>query len=82
MVLGFFGGTGAKNLPCNAGDMGWIPSLERSQCFRATKPYAPQLLSPGSSACEQQLLKPVCLDLVLCNKRSHCKRGLAHCNQE
>ena len=38
MVLGFFGGTGAKNLPCNAGDTGWIPSLERSQCFRATKP--------------------------------------------
>ena len=30
-----------------------------------------QLLSPHSRACASQLLKPECLELVLCNKRSH-----------
>ena len=30
VVLGFPGGSVAKNLPANAGDSGWIPGLRRS----------------------------------------------------
>ena len=41
-----------------------------------------RLMSLSSSACESQLLKPKCLDPMLCNKRSHHSKKRAHCNQE
>ena len=50
---------------------------------------APELLSQSSRACELQLLsplkqlqKPVYLEPVLCDKRSHCNDKPAHCNEE
>ena len=45
----------------------------------------PQLLSPRATtteAREPQILKPVHLEPVLRNKRSHCNEKPAHCNEE
>jgi len=36
---------------------------------------------PLSRACELQLLKPTCLESVLCNKRSHRIEKPAHCSE-
>ena len=52
----FPGGTVVKNLPANAGNMGSSPGPGRS--------HMPQ----NNYACEPQLLKPVHLEAVLCNK--------------
>ena len=43
---------------------------ENSTCCRVAKPSAPQLL------------KPVCLEPVLCNKGSHCDGKPMHCNDK
>ena len=48
-----------KNLPANAGDVGSIPGLRRFHTLWAAKAHEPQQL------------KPVCLQTVLHNKRSH-----------
>ena len=69
------GGAVVKNPPANAGDIGSSPGLGRSHMQRSNKAHAPQLLSLCSRACEPQLLKPACLEPVLCNKRSHHKRN-------
>ena len=71
-----------KNLPANAGDMGLIPGLGRSHTLWSSLACVPQLLSLRSRAHELQLLKPVGLEPVLCNKRSHCNEKLMHCNEE
>ena len=42
----------------------------------------PQLLSLCSRTHEPQLLNPVHLEPVLCNKRSHLSEKPAHCNEE
>ena len=56
-----------KNLSANAGDTGLIPGLGRFHM-----PW-------GSQACTPQLLKPTCLELVLCNKRNqHSEKPLPH----
>ena len=49
-----------KNLPANAGDTGLIPALGRFHMLQKTKDHAPQLL------------KPMSLESVLHNERSHC----------
>ena len=67
---GFPVGTVVKNLPANAGDMGLSPGPGRSQMPRS------------NWACEPQLLKPVRLEPVLCNKRSHHNEKPAHRNEE
>ncbi|KAJ8790004.1 hypothetical protein J1605_004756 [Eschrichtius robustus] len=41
-----------------------------------------QLLSLRSRAHEPQLLKPVCLEPMLCNKRSHRNEKPVHRNEE
>ena len=66
----FPGGAVVKNPPANAGDTGSIPRLERSNMPRSNSARAPQLL------------KPVRLEPVLCNKRSHPSEKLARCNKE
>ena len=71
-----------KNLPANARDMGSIPGPGKSHMPRSSSARGPQLLSLCSRAREPQLLKPVCLEPVLCNKRSHCNEKLAHHNEE
>ena len=48
-----------KNPSANAGDMSLIPGPGRFQMLQATKAHVPQLL------------KPLNLETVLCNKRSH-----------
>ena len=65
-----------KNPPANKGDTGSIPGPGR--LLGATKPVFPnhwtQALEPDSSncwACVPQLLKPACLEPMLCDKRSH-----------
>ena len=67
-----------KNLPANAGDMGLSPGPERSRMPWSNQAWAPQLLSLRSRAGEPQLLKPVCLEPVLRNKRSHRNEKPAH----
>ena len=68
---GFPGGTVVKNLPANAGDTGLSPGPGRSHIPQSNEARAPQLLSLRSRTREPQLLKPVCLEPVLLNKRSH-----------
>ena len=50
--------------------------------LRSNSARAPQLLSLCSRALKLQLLKPVRLEPVLCNKRSHCNEKPAHRNEE
>ena len=59
----------------------WVQALvwEDPTCHEATKP---QLLSLRSRAREPQLLKTVCLEPVLRNKRSHCNEKPTHCKEE
>ena len=71
-----------KNLPANAGDMGWSPGLGRSHMPQSNEAHAPRLLSPCSRAHEPQLLKPAHLEPVLHNKRSHRNEKPIHCNEE
>ena len=69
----------------------WVWALVREDptCCRATKPvrhdYWGCTLEPVSHsywACVSQLLKPACLEPVLCNKRSHWNEKPTHCNKE
>ena len=60
-----------KNPPANAGDKGSSPGPGRSHMLWSNKVRGPQLLSLRSRDREPQLLKPVHLESVLCNKRSH-----------
>ena len=55
----------------------WVQSLvwENSTYHGASKPVC-----HNDWAHVLQLLKPTCLRLVLCNKRSHCNEKPAHCN--
>ena len=46
MVLGFFAGPGAKNLPYNAGDTRWIPKPGKISMLRSTQAHESQLLKP------------------------------------
>ena len=64
----FPGGPVVKNPPANAGDKGLIPGPGRFHMLRDNKACASQLLSQHPRTCE---LKPVCLQPVLSNKRSH-----------
>ena len=81
-IGGFPGGTVVKNLPANAGDTGSSPGLGRSHMPRSNWAREPQLLSLCSRAHEPQLLKPVCLEPMLCNKTSHRDEKPVHCNEE
>ena len=61
------------NLPANAGDMGLIPGPGRSHMWKGNLTYVPQIL------------EPVCLEPVLCNRRavtmrSHHNRKPIHHN--
>ena len=64
MFLGFPCGPVVKNLPANAGYTGSIPCPGRSH--------------RGIEASVSQLLKPLCLEPMLCNKRSCCNEKPAH----
>ena len=79
---GFPGGTVIKNPPANTGDTGSSPGPGRSHMSRSNETHEPQLLSLCSRAHEPQLLKPVRLEPVLRNKRSHCNKKPAHRNEE
>ena len=65
-----------KNLSANAGDISLIPGPEDSMCGKATK-----LIGHNYRAHTLQLLKPLCLEPVLCNKRRHHNEKLAHCSE-
>ena len=78
----FPGGAVIKNPPANAGGTGSSPGPGGSHMSRSNKARVPQLLSLRSRACEPQLLKPACLEPVLCNKRSHRSEKPAHRNEE
>ena len=67
----------------------WALVREDPTCRRATKPlhhnYSACALEPTSHnywAHVPELLKPPCLEPVLCNKRSHRNEKPAHCNEE
>ena len=79
---GFPGGAVVKNPPANAGDTGLSPGLGRSHMPWGNQARAPQLLSLRSRTREPQLLKPVHLEPMLRNKRSHRSEKLAHHNEE
>ena len=91
------GGAVVKSLPANAGDTGSSPGLAKiphaveqlSPCATTTKPalYSLQATTtePASHnywARVPQLLKPVHLEPVLCNKRSYCNEKPEHRNEE
>ena len=75
---GFPGGAVVKNLPANAGDTGSNPGPGTSHMPQSNKAHAPLILSLCSRAHEPQLLKPACLEPVLCNKRSHHNEKSVH----
>ena len=60
------------NLPADAGGAGTglVPDLGRSHMLWSNEAHGPQLLSLGPRAGELQLLKPLCLEPALHNKRS------------
>ena len=83
---GFPGGVVVKNPPASAGDTGSSPGLGRSHMPQSNKPgrhnYWTCTLEPASpnyGACMPQLLKPMHLEPVLCNKHHNEKH--AHHNQ-
>ena len=78
----FPGGAVVKNPPANAGDMGLSPSPGRSHIPQSNQARAPQLLSLRSRTHKPQLLKPPCLEPVLCHKRSHRNEKPTHHNEE
>ena len=85
----FPGGAVVENPPANAGDTGSSPGPGRHICRGATKPlhhsYWACALDPASHnywAHMPQLLKPMHLEPVLCNKRSYHSEKPAHCNEE
>ena len=57
----------------------WFRALVREDptCRRAAKP-----MCHNYWAHVLQLLKPACLEPVLCNKRNHCNEKHMHCNEE
>ena len=62
---------------------------EDPTCHRATKPVRHnywactlELTCHNYWACMPQLLKPMCLEPVLCNKRSHCNEKPTQRNEE
>ena len=59
-----------KNLPANAGDVGLVPGSQRFHTSRSNQAHV------------LQLLKPVCLEPVLCNKRSHHSEEAMHHKKE
>ena len=84
--MGFPGSSAWKNPPANVGDMGLIPGLRDLTCCGATKPvccnYWVCALGPGICnywACAWQLLKPMCLESMLHNKRIHSIEKPEHC---
>ena len=77
LLQGFPGGPVVRNLPASAEDMGSIVLQEDSTCYGATKPmphsYWACALEPTNGnywVHMPQLLKPMCLEPVLLNKRS------------
>ena len=79
---GFPGGAVVRNLPASAGDTGSSPGPGISHIPRSNLARAPQLLSLRSRAREPQLLKPVHLEPMLCNKRSHCNKKPTCSNED
>ena len=84
------GGSAVKNLTANTGDTVRSLVQEDSTCHGATRPmhhdyWSLSALVPtclNYRACEQQQLKPVCLESVLHNKRSHRGEEPVHHNRE
>ena len=68
--MGFPGGLLVRNPPANAGDEGFIPGAEDPTCHGATKAWMPQLL------------KPVRLEPMICNKGNHRNEKPMHHNEE
>ena len=79
---GFPGGAVVENLPANAGDTGSNPGPGRSHMPRSNYACVPQLLSLYCRAREPQLLKPMPLEPVLHNKRSHRNEKPTHRSEE
>ena len=78
----FPGGAVVKK-PANAGDMGSSPGLGRSHMPWSNNAHGPQLLSLHSRAHKPQLLKPACLEPVLCNERGLCTAmKSSHCSPQ
>ena len=77
VVPGFPGGPMVKNQLCTSS----VPGPGRSHMPWSNYTCEPQLLSPRSGARQPQLLKPVCLEPVLCNQRSHSNEKPVYHNQ-
>ena len=67
----------------------WALIQEDPTCRGATKPvhhnywaWTLELMSHNYWGHKTQLLKPACLEPMLCNKRSHCNEKPVHCNEE
>ena len=69
-VENFSGGAVDKNVPASAGDTGSIPGPGRFH------------MPPSNWACAPQRLMAVCLQPMLCDKRSHHSEKPMHLNEE
>ena len=71
----FPGDTMDRNPPANAGDMGSIPALGKF--------HMPQSMHHNHLNCAAEpVMKPTCLELMLCNKRSQDNEKATHLNRE
>ena len=80
--MDFPGGAVVKNPPASAGDTGSSSGLGRSHMPQSNYAREPQLLSLRSRTHEPRLLKPVHLEPMLRNKRSHRSEKPVHHNKE
>ena len=69
-----------KNPPANAGDTGSTPTQGRLHLQQGNQVCALPLLKLSWRAHTLQLLRPVCLEPALCNKRHHCTEKSTRCN--
>ena len=77
LSTGFPSGPVVKNPLANAGDTGFDPGSGRSHMLLGNEACVPQPLSWHGA-----VMKPSCLEPVLCNKISHCNQKPTHCNEE
>ena len=82
LIRDFPGGAVVKNTSANAGGRCSTPGLGRSRMPWSNYTHAPQLLILHSRAHTPQLLKPVGLEPVHCNKRSCRNKKPTHRNEE
>ena len=74
------GGSEVKNQPASAGDTASTPGPGRSHMRLSDYAWALKLGSPIAEPACSNYWGPSALELLLCNKKSHCNENPMHCN--